>query len=66
MSELQKEGVSHSAVIDGNKSAVTIHKKDKGAVFFSRKQLHQQHEKAQKQEQQQTQHRSTKRGKEEL
>ena len=66
VSELQKEGVSHSAVIDGNKSAVTIHKKDKGAVFFSRKQLHQQHEKAQKQEQQQTQHRSTKRGKEEL
>ena len=34
VSELQKEGVSHSAVIDGNKSAVTIHKKIKGLCSF--------------------------------
>lgn len=48
--ELKQEGVDHSAVIDGNQSKITIHKKDKGAVFFSRKQLHKQHEKLQRQE----------------
>lgn len=48
--ELKQEGVDHSAVIDGNQSKITIHKKDKGAVFFSRKQLHKQHERIQHQE----------------
>lgn len=45
VNELKKEGVQHSAVIDGKNSAVTVHKKDKGAVFFSRKQLQKQVEK---------------------
>lgn len=48
--ELKQEGVEHSAIIDGDKSRITVHKKDKGAVFFSRKQLHKQHDKMQRQE----------------
>lgn len=48
--ELKQEGVEHSAIIDGDKSKITVHKKDKGAVFFSRKQLHKQHEKLQRHE----------------
>lgn len=50
--ELKQEGVEHSAIIDGDKSKITVHKKDKGAVFFSRKQLHKQHDKMQRQEKQ--------------
>ncbi|MBQ8824431.1 MAG: hypothetical protein IJZ64_04280, partial [Ruminococcus sp.] len=45
VNELKKEGVQHSAVIDGKNSAVTVHKKDKGDVFFSRKKLQKQVEK---------------------
>lgn len=48
--ELEKEGVEHSAVLAGEKSAVTVHKKDKGAVFFSRKQMKQQQQKQQQRE----------------
>ena len=39
VAELDKKGIAHSAVINGDKSAVTVSKKDQGRAFFSRSQL---------------------------
>ena len=37
--ELDKKGIAHSAVLNGDKSAVTVSKKDEGRAFFSREKL---------------------------
>lgn len=39
VAELDKKGIAHSAVMNGDKSAVTVSKKDQGRAFFSRSQL---------------------------
>ena len=39
IAELDKKGIAHSAVLNGDKSAVTVSKKDQGRAFFSRSQL---------------------------
>ena len=39
VAELDKKGIAHSAVLNGEKSAVTVSKKDQGRAFFSRSQL---------------------------
>lgn len=39
IAELQNKGIEHSAVIDGEKSAVTVAKKDTRRAFFSRSKL---------------------------
>jgi len=40
--ELDEKGIPHSAVLNGEKSAVTVAKRDGKTAFFSRKQLHQE------------------------
>lgn len=40
-SELSSKGIAHSAVLDGEKSGVTVHKKDAQTAFFSLKQFKQ-------------------------
>lgn len=40
ISELQADGIEHSAIIDGEKSAVTVAKKDTKKAFFSRSMMH--------------------------
>lgn len=39
IAELQNKGIEHSAVIDGEKSAVTVAKKDTRTAFFSRSRM---------------------------
>lgn len=39
IAELQNKGIEHSAVIDGEKSAVTVAKKDTRTAFFSRSKM---------------------------
>ena len=39
VAELDKKGIAHSAVLDGEKSAVTVSRKDAGRAMFSRSQL---------------------------
>lgn len=39
IAELQNKGIEHSAVIDGEKSAVTVSKKDTRTAFFSRSKM---------------------------
>ena len=39
IAELDKKGIANSAVINGDKSAVTVSKKDQGRAFFSRAKL---------------------------
>ena len=39
VSQLGKQGIAHSAVLNGDKSAVTVSKKDADRAFFSRSQL---------------------------
>ena len=39
VAELDQKGIAHSAVINGDKSAVTVSKKDQGRAFFSRAKL---------------------------
>ena len=39
--ELSRKGIAHSAVLDGEKSGVTVHKKDAQTAFFSLKQFKQ-------------------------
>ena len=42
VAELDKKGIAHSAVLDGEKSTVTVSKKDAGRAMFSRAQLKQE------------------------
>lgn len=39
VAQLDKQGIAHSAVLNGDKSAVTVSKKDSGRAFFSRSKL---------------------------
>ena len=41
IAELSSKGIAHSAVLDGEKSGVTVHKKDAQTAFFSLKQFKQ-------------------------
>ncbi len=48
VNELEKQGIPHSAVLNGNKSAVTVSKKDSKTAFFSRKDLKEEAQKLNK------------------
>lgn len=39
IAELSEKNIPHSAILNGNKSAITVEKKNVGAAFFSRDKL---------------------------